>query len=182
MGLIDSQGLVKAQTEAELHSLASAAYRAYRRDRYHNLKFEAPYQWIRNKFGRTILRKRFAGTSGSGSVGVWDTVAAYGMPVDEMTRGIHQYIWPIELPNNRLSARVMRACQALALDEERTTFHPQLWDETAGINGNIAAPDVDGGASSRTNVSVRSGSPACTPMLAAVIPTMCSPTSPLSGR
>ena len=23
----------------------------------------------------------------------------------------------------------MRACQALALDEERTTFHPQLWDE-----------------------------------------------------
>ena len=23
----------------------------------------------------------------------------------------------------------MRACQALALDEERTTFHPELWDE-----------------------------------------------------
>ena len=25
---------------------------------------------------------------------------------------------------------IMRACQALALDEERTTFHPQLWDES----------------------------------------------------
>ena len=144
MGLIDSQGLVKADNEAELHSLASAAYRAYRRDRYHNLKFEAPYQWIRNKFGPHYPPKEVRRNVRIRFVGVWDTVAAYGMPVDEMTRGIHQYIWPIELPNNRLSARVMRACQALALDEERTTFHPQLWDETAGINGNIAAPDVDG--------------------------------------
>jgi hypothetical protein len=67
-------------------------------------------------------------------VGVWDTVAAYGMPIDEMTRGIHQYLWPIELPHNHLTESIERACQALALDEERTTFHPQLWDEPAGIN------------------------------------------------
>jgi uncharacterized protein (DUF2235 family) len=141
MGLIDSQGLVKADNETELHSLASAAYRAYRRDRYHNLKFEAPYQWIRNKFGpqyppqgvRRNVKVRF--------VGVWDTVAAYGMPVDEMSRGIHQYLWPLELPNNRLSASIERACQALALDEERTTFHPQLWDEPPGTT---AATDPTG--------------------------------------
>jgi uncharacterized protein (DUF2235 family) len=146
MGLIDSQGLVKADSEAELHSLASAAYRAYRRDRYHNLKFEAPYQWIRNKFGphyppaevRKNVKIRF--------VGVWDTVAAYGMPVYEMTRGIHQYLWPIELPNNHLSASIVRACQALALDEERTTFHPQLWDETGGtgIHADAGEPDPTG--------------------------------------
>jgi uncharacterized protein (DUF2235 family) len=144
MGLIDSQGLVKADDEAELHSLASAAYRAYRRDRYHHLKFEAPYQWIRNKFGPHYPPKEVRRNVKIRFVGVWDTVAAYGMPIDEMTRGIHQYIWPIELPNNRLSPRVMRACQALALDEERTTFHPQLWDETAGINGNTATPDAVG--------------------------------------
>src|SRR5712675_1922693 len=141
MGLIDSQGLVKADNEAELHSLASAAYRAYRRDRYPNLKFEAPYQWIRNMFGphyppkevRRNIRIRF--------VGVWDTVAAYGMPVYEMTAGIHKYLWPIELPNNHLSKSIMRACQALALDEERTTFHPQLWNESTGnvANGDPAA-------------------------------------------
>ena len=37
----------------------------------------------------------------------------------------------------------MRACQALALDEERTTFHPQLWNEATGnaVNGNAAATD-----------------------------------------
>ena len=134
MGLIDSQGLIKADNEAELDSLASAAYRAYRRDRYKGqLRLEAPYQWIRNKFGpnyppgpdkvRRNVKIRF--------VGVWDTVAAYGMPVDEMTRGIHQYLWPIELPNKGLSKSIERACQALALDEERTTFHPQLWEEPA---------------------------------------------------
>ena len=134
MGMIDSQGLVWADNESELHSLAGAAYRAYRRERYEHLKLEGPYQWIRNKFGpdyppvgvRRNVRIRF--------VGVWDTVAAYGMPVDEMTRGIHQYLWPIELPNNHLAKSIERACQALALDEERTTFHPQLWDEPPGIN------------------------------------------------
>lgn len=140
MGLIDSQGLVQADSEAELHSLASAAYRAYRRDRYHHLKFEAPYQWLRNKFGPHYPPKKVHRNVRIRFVGVWDTVAAYGMPVDEMTRGIHNYIWPIELPNNRLSSSILRACQALALDEERTTFHPQLWDET----GPAVAPDAEG--------------------------------------
>ena len=133
MGMIDSQGLIQADNEATLDRLAKAAYRAYRRDRYPNLKLERPYQFVRNLFGpafppagvRKHVKIRF--------VGVWDTVAAYGMPIDEMTRGIHRYLWPIELPNNRLGDSVARACQALALDEERTTFHPQLWNE-AGVN------------------------------------------------
>jgi uncharacterized protein (DUF2235 family) len=143
MGLIDSQGLVKAGSEAELHSLASAAYRAYRRDRYHNLKFEAPYQWIRNKFGPHYPPKEVRKNIKIRFVGVWDTVAAYGMPVYEMTKGIHQYLWPIELPDNHLSASIERACQALALDEERTTFHPQLWNETAGPGTNAYADPPD---------------------------------------
>ena len=47
-----------------------------------------------------------------------------------MTRGISRWIWPLELPSHTLDrARVTRACQALALDEERTTFHPELWNE-----------------------------------------------------
>ena len=148
MGLIDSQGLVKADNEAELHSLASAAYRAYRRDRYHNLKFEAPYQWIRNKFGPHYPPKEVRKGVKIRFVGVWDTVAAYGMPVTEMATGIHKYLWPIELPDNHLATSVTRACQALSLDEERTTFHPQLWNEETGnavngdaANGNAAAAE-----------------------------------------
>ena len=57
-------------------------------------------------------------------------MAAYGAPLDEMTRGISRYIWPLELPTHTLQRdRITRACQALALDEERTTFHPELWNE-----------------------------------------------------
>ena len=62
-------------------------------------------------------------------VGVWDTVAAYGLPIEEMTRGVSRWIWPLELPTRTLDVRVRRACHALALDDERTTFHPVLWNE-----------------------------------------------------
>jgi hypothetical protein len=67
---------------------------------------------------------------------LWDTVAAYGLPVDEMTRGVSQWIWPLELPERELCKGVKRACHALALDEERTTFQPVLWNE----RGEIPAP------------------------------------------
>ena len=132
IGLILNQGLVTAHDEAELAKKAAAAYRQYRRERYHTiLRIEDVFRWIRDLFlpkdydkadNRPVAKIRF--------VGVWDTVAAYGAPLDEMTRGISKYIWPLELPSHTLDrARVMRACHALALDEERTTFHPELWNE-----------------------------------------------------
>ena len=62
-------------------------------------------------------------------LGLWDTVAAYGLPVDEMTRGVSQWIWPLELPNHTLDSKVQRACHALSIDDERTSFHPVLWNE-----------------------------------------------------
>jgi uncharacterized protein (DUF2235 family) len=134
IGLILNQGLVTAQSEAELDKKAVAAYRKYRSERYHTLwpwRPEDLYRAIRDALfpikydkrdNRPINRIRF--------VGVWDTVAAYGLPLDEMTRGVSRWIVPLELPTHTLDrTRVMRACQALALDEERTTFHPELWTE-----------------------------------------------------
>jgi hypothetical protein len=47
-----------------------------------------------------------------------------------MTRGVSQWLWPLEIPSHTLHKDVERACHALALDDERTTFHPVLWDET----------------------------------------------------
>jgi uncharacterized protein (DUF2235 family) len=64
-------------------------------------------------------------------LGVWDTVAAYGMPLEELTRGIDDWVWPLSMPNTILSPRVRRARHALALDEERDSFQPLLWDEVA---------------------------------------------------
>src|SRR3984893_7421791 len=134
IGLILNQGLVSAQSEAELDKKAIAAYRKYRSERYHTRWPWHPEDWyraIRNVLlpinynkptNRPITLIRF--------VGVWDTVAAYGLPLDEMTRGVSRWIVPLELPTHTLDReRVMRACQALALDEERTTFHPELWTE-----------------------------------------------------
>jgi uncharacterized protein (DUF2235 family) len=134
VGLILYEGLVTATSESELDRQARAAYREYRRKRYHTVWPFRPENWFRQlrdwlrpiaydkASNRPVDRIRF--------VGVWDTVSAYGMPIDEMTRGISKYIYPLELPDHQLvRERVARACQALALDEERTTFHPELWDE-----------------------------------------------------
>lgn len=62
-------------------------------------------------------------------IGVFDTVAAYGMPVAELTRGIDEWIWPLSMPDYKLSPKVKAARHALALDDERDTFHPLVWDE-----------------------------------------------------
>jgi hypothetical protein len=63
-------------------------------------------------------------------VGVWDTVAAYGMPIEEWTDGIDRWVWPLSMREQQLSPKVAKACHALALDDERNTFHPLLWDES----------------------------------------------------
>ncbi|NNM72587.1 T6SS phospholipase effector Tle1-like catalytic domain-containing protein [Enterovirga aerilata] len=61
--------------------------------------------------------------------GLWDTVDAYGLPVDELTRAIDWLVWPLSMPDQKLNGRVRRAMHALALDDERNTFHPRLWHE-----------------------------------------------------
>jgi uncharacterized protein (DUF2235 family) len=140
-GLILNQGLVTAKNEKDLDDKARAAYRQYRRERYHTvIGTEKVFRWIRdlvlrddyNKAdNRQVAKIHF--------VGVWDTVSAYGAPLDEMTRGISRFIWPLELPTHTLPReRVTRACHALALDEERTTFHPELWNE-----GDVPAGEPD---------------------------------------
>jgi uncharacterized protein (DUF2235 family) len=127
-GLILDQGLVQATNEIDLDRLATAAFNDYRRRKYHTVWRELfhrdrqipPSTTAANN--RPVSKIRF--------LGLWDSVAAYGLPIDEMTRGVSKWIWPLELPNRVLSPRVERACHALALDDERTTFHPVLWDES----------------------------------------------------
>ena len=131
VGLMISQGLVRYETEAQLAKRARDAYRAFRSENFHTvLRVERPFRWLRDLLipnsyhkseNRTVEQIRF--------LGLWDSVAAYGLPVDEMTRGVSEWIWALELPERRLCDQVQRACHALALDDERTTFHPVLWNE-----------------------------------------------------
>ena len=138
--LIIQQGLVQATTESELHNGSVKAYRAYRARRYHSIwRIEVIFRAIRDYLivpsADAILgRKSYSEIARQAIptiefIGVWDTVAAYDLPIDEMTRGISNWVWPLELPNRILSERVNRARHALALDDERTTFHPVLWTE-----------------------------------------------------
>jgi uncharacterized protein (DUF2235 family) len=143
IGLIFNQGLVPYETEAELHKKAKAAYRAFRRENFHSIwRIEEVFRSLRDLFvpGGYDKTKNKA-VSSVRFLGLWDTVAAYGLPIDEMTRGVSQWIWPLELPERDLCKDVMRACHALSLDDERTTFHPVLWNERGETP---ALPDAQG--------------------------------------
>lgn len=61
-------------------------------------------------------------------IGVWDTVDAVGLPFDHAAQVLDR-IYRFRFPDRKLSPRVKKACHALAIDDERHTFHPVLWDE-----------------------------------------------------
>ncbi|MGI9505980.1 MAG: DUF2235 domain-containing protein [Geminicoccaceae bacterium] len=62
-------------------------------------------------------------------VGVFDTVAAVGLPIDELSLLMDRLIYPHRFSDQDLSKDVQRACHALAVDDERHSFHPVLWNE-----------------------------------------------------
>jgi hypothetical protein len=81
IGLILEQGLVTADSEQELNAKAKAAYRTFRRANFHTYWYVA-VQWIL----RRANSKRPEPKPNNVNVrflGLWDTVAAYGMPVVE---------------------------------------------------------------------------------------------------
>jgi uncharacterized protein (DUF2235 family) len=130
-GLILHQGLVPYKNEADLDQNVKSAYRAYRADNFHSeLRIEKVFRWLRNLFLRSPYDRSYNIPAPQiRFLGLWDTVAAYGLPVEEMTRGVSQWIWPLELPTRTPPDGVVRGCHALSLDDERTTFHPILWNE-----------------------------------------------------
>lgn len=72
-------------------------------------------------------------------VGVWDTVDAVGMPVDELKWlfRIREYSfvprqWRLRqwgFSDHNLHPQVRHARQALSIDDDRWTFHPNVWNE-----------------------------------------------------
>lgn len=62
-------------------------------------------------------------------LGVWDTVAALGVPIKWLSGLIDKLpFWRHEFHNLQLSPAVEHAVQALAIDDERKIFHPLIWD------------------------------------------------------
>jgi len=129
VGLVLNQGLVNFANESELDKKVRAAYRAYRHDKYPAWNLQYPFRLARFLLDKLFYKSCERPIDSIEFVGVWDTVAAYGLPIDEMTRGVSEWIWPLELPNQEFNKKIVKARHALAIDDERATFHPVLWNE-----------------------------------------------------
>lgn len=146
VGLLTTVGAIRPQADSgTLERLSSDAYREFRRcfrlpgrrnwlnllvvNRWRGLR-DRSIKWWRERKGEPYLSKsHLVEVPRIAFVGVWDTVAAYGFPIAEITKGIDRWVWPLSMPDYKLSEKVRCARHALALDDERDTFHPLLWDE-----------------------------------------------------
>lgn len=128
-GLILNQGLVSFGNEADLDRKVRAAFRAYRHEKYSPWNLQYLFRLVLVFLDRRFYAPRQRPVPSIEFLGVWDTVAAYGLPIDEMTRGVDRWIWPLELPNTHFNPAIVKARHVLAIDDERATFHPVLWDE-----------------------------------------------------
>lgn len=128
-GLVADCGLVTGNDEAELLREARRRFRTYR------------LRWKRGCLYRSVLsvwqlfrrREREENTQRTPCIefiGAWDTVDGYGFPVYELNTIWDYLVCPLRFVNQRLPRNVKRACQALSIDDERTSFRPTLWDET----------------------------------------------------
>jgi uncharacterized protein (DUF2235 family) len=176
-GLISSQGLVPAEIDglpvshAEMQRNALAAWRAYRRRTVPWHK-SLPTIWLARMIRDILLavyhfilrcrsyREVRAAMDGRREVGinflgVFDTVEAFGVPVEELRTAIDWAIWPISFRNRVLPLSVRRARHALSLDDERTTFHPIRFDHEindprikevwfAGVHSDVGGGYPDG--------------------------------------
>ncbi len=86
-------------------------------------------------------------------VGVWDTVAALGVPMPKLDKLISLIPgFSHNFHNFNLSKSICNAAQALSIDEERMTFRPNLWNAKTNENQTMeqvwflgAHTDVGGG-------------------------------------
>lgn len=138
-GLIDRCGLcTEFESERDLHALARANYAIYR-TKYKRWRLSRLFACLMDCIRtRKSTVERTVVWPGIGFIGVWDTVDAYGLPVDELAVLWDRFIFPMRFEERTLSKRVEKACHALSIDDERHTFHPVLWDESEeGAAGRI---------------------------------------------
>jgi uncharacterized protein (DUF2235 family) len=131
--LIYREGLQPSETEsgavssAAMRRNAMAAWRRYQRNDDSRLK--NVWVWLRR-----LGRRSGAAPKGEdikiAFVGLFDTVEAYGVPIEELREAINTFVVPISFGMDRAiapSAKYVR--HALSLDDERTSFHPIRIDQ-----------------------------------------------------
>jgi len=66
-------------------------------------------------------------------VGVWDTVSALGLPFDIALKDRIRSYFDFDFKDNCLSDNVKHGFHALAIDDQRQTFQPEMWEEREGV-------------------------------------------------
>jgi uncharacterized protein (DUF2235 family) len=141
-GLIHACGVLdlsKFNTNAEFNAGVKDAYYEYRQQYnswmtalFHKTKKldAARLAELRGRFSVPIPEFEDEKTHGKliEFIGVWDTVDAVGLPIGAADF-VNTMIYAFKFPDHTLSTSVAHACHALALDEERESFAPVLWDE-----------------------------------------------------
>lgn len=135
--LIVSQGIVdRSVTGFKLQICFFFAYLAFRVKAFDPALVTLPLWWLSERVIIPRVSKRIPIHPNTltdeqiiSVLGVWDTVDAYGAPIDEITRAWDLVVVGLNANNRNLSSKVGAAYQALALDEPRETFNPMLWNE-----------------------------------------------------
>jgi uncharacterized protein (DUF2235 family) len=190
MAMIASQGIIdrnRARDERDLDRLIIYAYRRFRQESFTPSMLSFFFRPLRDLVasawrlarGKNLYKPcwNIRHTDRPGDpplikfVGVWDTVDAYGLPLDELTRAWDKVVWPLSAKDRDFSPRIKRARHALALDEQRESFEPLLWNEhNRPLGGSTDAEQVS-----------QVCSPGCIPTSAAAIPTIPWPSRRSTG-
>ncbi|OED36027.1 hypothetical protein AB833_28825 [Chromatiales bacterium (ex Bugula neritina AB1)] len=128
MALVATEGLIdrSAMDERDFNERVNQAYKSFRRNNFTPSLFSFPWSVLdRNGDYKTSDNIKV----GIRFLGVWDTVDAYGLPIDELRRAWDMVVWPLAGRDRECPSCINRACHALALDEQRLSFSPTLWNE-----------------------------------------------------
>src|SRR5712671_2105308 len=130
-GFIARIGLVRYEgNEADLARDAEIAYREYRKAR--NFRsggniLIGPLRALRDWVSHIVFRKPsfqqldLVKIEKFDFLGVWDTVDAYGGPIEEITRAIDYWYWPLSMPDQFMNHRIARSCGTIAMCATATT-------------------------------------------------------------
>jgi uncharacterized protein (DUF2235 family) len=146
-GMIAHCGIVDVsrsefRTKAALDCVIKKIYREYRK-RYRTvlgkpIRGEGTDKSFQFSHAHRVSHPEFApdGRIEIEFLGVWDTVDAVGLPF-HLPDVINEVFWRFKFPDPHLNKQVRHACHALAIDDERHSFQPVLWNEENGKPGRI---------------------------------------------
>ncbi len=83
---------------------------------------------VREKKAGELIQKHHTMWCKIKFIGVWDTVAALGLPVEWLSALLEPF-FPHRFHSFDLSESVGFARHALSIDDERKTFHPVIWNQ-----------------------------------------------------